>query len=43
MIIEHARVDRKPTIRDVKSDFWKLRDLYENYSIRNLCVYRTRT
>ena len=35
MIIEHARVDRKPTICDVKSDFWKLRDLYENYSIRD--------
>lgn len=33
MFIEHARVDRKPTIHDVKTDFWKLRDLYENHSI----------
>lgn len=35
MIIEHARVDGRPTIHEVKSDFWKLRDLYENYSIRD--------
>lgn len=34
MIIEHARVDKRPTIHDFKSDFWKLRDLYENHSIR---------
>lgn len=35
MFIEHARINEKPTIHDVKSDFWKLRDLYENYSIRD--------
>lgn len=38
MIIERAMVDRKPSIRDVKSDFWKLRDLYENHSIRDFDV-----
>ena len=35
MIIERARVDGRPTVHEVKSDFWKLRDLYENHSIRD--------
>lgn len=38
MIIECARVDGRPAIHDVKNDFWKLRDLYENHSIRDFDV-----